>query len=55
MVFSQLFLQFNTIFIGILIESLPFIMLAVIISGLILIKWILRIIVYKDKKIMIPR
>ncbi|MBS4198345.1 permease [Bacillus sp. FJAT-49732] len=32
---SQLFLQFNTIFISILIESLPFIMLAVIISGLI--------------------
>ncbi|WP_391119302.1 permease [Psychrobacillus sp. L3] len=32
---SQLFLQFNTIFISILIESLPFIMLAVIVSALI--------------------
>jgi hypothetical protein len=32
---SQLFLQFNTIFISILIESLPFILLAVIASALI--------------------
>ncbi|MEK4484305.1 permease [Psychrobacillus sp. FSL H8-0484] len=32
---SQLFLQFNTIFISILIESLPFILLAVIVSALI--------------------
>ena len=32
---TQLFLQFNTIFISILIEALPFIMLAVIISALI--------------------
>ena len=32
---SQSFLQMNTIFISILIEALPFILLAVIISGII--------------------